>query len=195
MLLAEDVAAGNKNNKKNMKLKNTLAIALVVGLGMSAQATPISGGISFAGNYTPNNPNLTLATSIAFGATGVTSGNGSFAVFAPGSAVTMSSPLAINPTSVPVLALWSIGIYSFDAYSLVQSAQTSSTLTLTGTGVIHNGTPAEDTAGQWIATFNTLSGTFSWSASSGTVPDGGTTMLLLGSALTGITLLRRKLAA
>jgi hypothetical protein len=178
-----------------MKIKNTLAIALAVGLGLSAQATPITGGLSFAGNYTPNNSDLTVATSITFGSTFVTSANGTFAIFAPGSPVAVFSPLAINPTVTPVIGLWSIGIYSFDAFSLVQSAQTATTLTLTGTGVIHNGNPQEDAAAQWIATFNTLSGTYSWSASTGTVPDASSTLMLLGGAMTGIGLIRRKLSA
>ncbi len=178
-----------------MKIKNTLAIAVLVGLGLSAQANPITGGISFAGNYTPNNNDLTAATSIAFGSTFVTSANGNFAIFAPGSTVTMATPLAINPTLAPVLSLWSIGIFSFDATSLTQSAQTATTLTLTGTGVIKDGNPADQVAGQWIATFNTLNGTYSWSASAGSVPDASSTLLLLGSALTGISIIRRKLVS
>lgn len=177
-----------------MKIKNTLAVALALGLGLSAQATTISGGLSFAGNYTPNTSDLTTATSITFGSTFVTSANGTFAIFAPGTSVTMASPLAINPTVTPVLSLWSIGGFSFDAFSLVQSAQTASTLTLTGTGVIHNGNPADDAAAQWIATFNTLSDTFSWSASTGTVPDASSTLMMLGGALSGIGMIRRKLS-
>ena len=178
-----------------MKIKQFITVAALLGFGFSVQATPITGGISFAGNYTPNNSDLTLATSIVFGSTFVTSVNGDFAVFAPGAAVTMSSPLSINPTVTPVLSLWSIGSYSFDAQTLTPSAQTATTLTLTGFGVINNGTPADAVNGSWVATFNTLSGTFSWSASAGSLPDGGTTMLLLGGALTGIGLIRRRLAS
>ena len=177
-----------------MKIKNTLALALAIGLGLSAQANTITGGFSFAGAYTPSSSDLTTATSITFGNSFVTSANGSFASFAPGSTVTMASPLAINPTVTPVISLWSIGNFSFDAFSLVQSAQTATTLTLTGNGVIHDGNSADDTAAQWIATFNTLSDTYSWSASTGTVPDASSTLMLLGGAMTGIGMIRRKLA-
>ena len=173
------------------------AVAALVSFSTSVQAIPISGGISFAGAYTPNNANLTLATSITFtpGATFVTSDNGTFSIFAPGSVVTMASPLAINPTAAPVLALWSIGIYTFNALTLVQSDLTATTLTLRGTGIITDGVPADAVNGQWLATFNTLSGTFSYSASAGSVPDGGMTVMLLGVALTGLCLFRKKVMA
>jgi hypothetical protein len=180
-------------------MKNKLiitAVAALVGFSASVQAIPITGGISFAGSYTPNNSDLNVATSITFGSSFVTSDNGSFAIFAPGSSVTMASPLAINPTVVPVLSLWSIGIYSFDAYSLVQSAQSANTLTLTGTGLIKDGNSADSVAGTWLATFNTLNDTFSYSASAAAnVPDGGTTVMLLGGALAGLGLLKRKFLA
>jgi len=95
------------------------------------QAIPNFRRHSFAGAYTPNNANLTLATSITLLLAQLfNSDNGTFSIFAPGSVVTMASPLAINPTAAPVLALWSIGIYTFNALTLVQSDLTATTLTL-----------------------------------------------------------------
>jgi hypothetical protein len=68
------------------------------------------------------------------------------------------------------------------------------TLTLTGLGNIVG--PGGSTAvAQYLATFNTLNNTFSFSASSGTVPDGGSTVMLLGAAMSGFALLRKKLMA
>jgi hypothetical protein len=181
---------------KNKYIIMAAAVATLVSFSSSVQATPITGGISFAGNYTPNNSDLSAATSIAFGSSFVTSDNGSFSGFAPGSAITLTPSLAINPTVVPVLSLWSIGIYSFDALTLTESGVTSTTLTLSGTGTIKDGTPADAVAGTWLATFNTLSGTFSYSASAGAaVPDGGSTVALLGGALMGLGLLKRKFLA
>jgi hypothetical protein len=177
------------------------AVASIASFTSSVQATPISGGISFAGAYTiPHGTDLTTPNnSITFGTTYVTSDTGSFSsipVLPTVSLVTMSSPLAINPTVVPVLSLWSVGIYSFDSITLVESAQSATTLTLTGTGTIKDGNPADSVAGTWLATFNTLSDTFSYSASAGaTVPDGGTTAMLLGGALAGLGLLKRKFLA
>lgn len=170
------------------------AVAALVSFTSSVQATPITGGISFAGGYTPNNSNLSLATSITFNNPAVvTSANGSFSGL---TSVTMASPLAINPTSTPISALWSSGSFTFDALTLVQSGETATTLTLTGTGTIKDGNPADSVAGTWLATFNTLSDTFSYSASAGaTVPDGGTTVALLGGALAGLGLLKRKFLA
>jgi hypothetical protein len=176
--------------------KLIIVAAAAAGLfSSSVQATPISGGLSFAGNYTPNNEDLTVATSLTFGTTFVTSVNGDFSAIVPGTLVVMASPLAINPTVTPVFSLWAVGGFSFDAYALVQSSQTANTLTLTGTGIINDNNPTDAVAGSWLATFNTLSHTFSYSASAGSVPDGGSTMLLLGSALTGLGLLKRKLFA
>ena len=60
-------------------------------------------------------------------------------------------------------------------------------LILQGTGVAHI-TGFENTPGAWIITVNTADGgvTFSFSASSSATPDGGTTVVLLGTALSGL---------
>lgn len=190
---------------RNLNMKNKLiimagAVATLVSFSTSVQAIPISGGISFSGNYSiPSGTTLLTATSITFplNQTAVTSANGTFgaAGIVFGNIVTMSSPLSINPTVTPVISLWSIGIFSFNALTLIQSDQTATTLTLRGTGLILDGNAADTVNGQWLATFNTLTGTFSYSASAGSVPDGGMTVMLLGVALTGLCLFRKKVMA
>jgi hypothetical protein len=179
---------------KNKMIKICVAIAAIASIGLTVQAVPITGGISFSGNYTPNNTDLSAATLISFGLTTTSVGStGSFAGIAGGTTVTMIPSIAINPTAPPITALWSVGGITFDALTLVESAVTAQTITLYGTGTLYDGTPADSSAGQWLATFNTISGTFSFSASAGSVPDGGTTVMLLGSALAGLGLLKRKL--
>ena len=178
-----------------MKIKNILTVASILGLAISTQASPITGGFSFAGAYTPSSSDLSVATSISFGAAVVTSANGTFAGFAPGTSVTLPATLAINPTVTPITGLWTLGIYSFNATSLVESGVTSTTITLTGLGTITDGTPADAVTGQYLATFNTLSDTYSFSASTGSVPDSSSTLMMLGSAMTAVGMLRRKIAA
>jgi hypothetical protein len=51
-----------------------------------------------------------------------------------------------------------------------------------------------DTPGTWIFSGNQSGGTLSFSTSNGNVPDGGMTVMLLGAALSGLALIRRKLA-
>src|SRR5580765_3887751 len=161
--------------KKLIKL--TLATtAMIFSIG-AAQALPImTGGISFAGGYTPNDNNLTVATTITFGPTAVFGTAGSFASVPLFSPVAMFSPLAINPPVVPASALWSVGGFTFNLSTLSEfPPPTANTLTLVGDGIVHNAL-FNDTPGTWIATFNSAGGTFSWSSSTGVVPDGGLTV-------------------
>ena len=185
---------------KNIQKIIAGAVAVLVGFSASVQATPITGGISFAGGYSlPGGTTfLTTPNQILFTTKSVVTGDsGSYAAagITVGNLVTMASPLAINPTITPVNPLWSVGAFTFDAISLVESGQTANTLTLVGSGFILDGNPSDTVNGIWVATFNTLSGTFSFSASAGSVPDGGTTVMLLGAGLSGLALLRKKLAA
>jgi hypothetical protein len=65
-------------------------------------------------------------------------------------------------------------------------------LTLSGRGLI-SGAGYTATDGDWAGTFNSGGGTFTWSASTA-VPDGGTTIALLGASLLGLYGARRKFA-
>jgi hypothetical protein len=72
-------------------------------------------------------------------------------------------------------------------------------LSLRGTGTASI-TGFDDTPGVWILTFNTADNgvTFSFSGSSAAVPgvpDGGTTLILFGVAMSVLGLIRRKLVA
>jgi len=145
------------------------------------------------------------------GAAHVNSATGSFAV--PGvlnQFVTMYSPLTISPLTLPGGALWTVGGFSQNLTSLeILGAATDydmgvTALLLSGDGVL-SGNGYEGTTGHWEAEIDGDLATgdlvaFGWSASSdstGTkapdsVPDGGATAILLGSALTIMGVVGRK---
>jgi hypothetical protein len=175
----------------------------------SAQALPITGGISFSGDVTayattdgsgPPDFDFTSAKSLVFGPTTVASGaNGSFSGISAGTPVAMYSPLEINPPQLPIPAtspLWQVTVgsttFAFTLSTLTEPLDTVDAMELTGSGIVSDGDPADSVTGQWVATFNSLGETFSWSASSASgtpitppgVPDSSNTLMLLGLGLT-----------
>jgi hypothetical protein len=93
--------------------------------------------------------------------------------------------------------------YDFNTTTVaMDGAPTPSSANLKGTGMISDGTPADNTPGNWALGFTSVNDngnfSFSWSGTGDTgrqpLPDGGMTMMLLGAALSGLALLRRKLA-
>jgi hypothetical protein len=137
-----------------------IATALSAGT-QRAQASIITGGISFNGNvtaYSDNSGSGPLATSLAaaeslgFGPSVVSDGaNGSFSVIAANTPVTMHSPLLINPAvSIPASTpLWQVTVgpttYSFTPTTpLVEVFVSANALILTDTGTFSDGTPADN---------------------------------------------------
>ena len=190
---------------KKSTLKNLAAAVVALGLATTAQAIPvtsISGGISLAGDVTFNTGDINTATAATFSAGQVTSIKGSYlgqgiVLNTAGSVSFPNSPLVFNPFA-PNTPLWTLattsGNASFDLTTLTQLSQPGDdTLTLKGTGTLHL-TGFLDTPGAWLFTANSLGDTFSFSSSNAAVPDGGTTAILLGAALSGLALLRRKLS-
>jgi len=143
---------------------------------------------------------LTKADYLLFGpdnglaATMVKSATGSF-IPTIGLQVSIASPLQVNPAVVPAGPIWSVGDFSLTLSSLVESTDITHTLILKGVGLLHDaGGTYDDTEGTWTATFNSSSTTFSWNSGSGatsSVPDGGSTLLLLGSAFGALATLAR----
>jgi len=169
---------------------------------VSANAVGITGGISLSGNYATDTGNVNTATKFtAFNNVQVTSVAGSYATVPTGvpGAVTQN-PFSFSPFPGPgVTPLWTFvsgGLtYSFDLLSLQTVQQPGdNTLTIHGSGTLKI-TGFDNTAGSYVFTANQLGGTFSFSSSNGAaVPDGGTTIALLGLALVGIGAVRRKLS-
>lgn len=191
-----------------LKLISKTGAALVAAFALTAvaNAAPITGGISFFGNYTPQNSasiavtDLALATQIAFLPTlvGPGSTSGSFTVISGLTPVTMFTPLVFSPVTPPATDLWSVTTaphtFSFDLNSftvgpVIGTAPNAQSVTLQGTGSLSYAGPSSytTTLGTWTGQFSGGAGTFTWSSSSAAnVPDGGASFALLGFGLLGL---------
>jgi len=193
---------------KSNLLKSLLTGLVAAGLGMTAQALPsINGAISFTGGSTTDTGNLGTATALTgYSSLSVLAGaeTGNYLPLSPagnGGGTLSFTPFSFAGsvlTPSPLVPLWTITYlvvtYSFDATSVLIATQTSTFLNLTGSGIAHE-TGYADSPGTWSITDTTQGASlvFTFGAST-TVPDGGTTVLLLGAALSGLALIRRKLA-
>lgn len=190
------------------------AILAVLGAGLfscgllaqQAQANTIQGSISFAGAVQFDTNSLATATSVntwldIFGNPGFSSvapgATGDFSGIPAGTQATMAQPWIFSP-STPTPGLWSVGGFTFDLLSSAIVTQNATFLNITATGII-SGNGFDPTAGTWSFTTQSSGGRpgtlFSFSADSSAVPDGGSSVALLGLALTGVEVLRRKLNA
>jgi hypothetical protein len=193
---------------KNKLILSAVAVASAA-LMQTVQATPITGNIGFNGN-------AVLDTSSANTATEVTSWNSSVVGGDSGTFAT----LGVNSSSLVTMTLstWNFNSGSLPSFWTVTMAGTTFTFDLTSSSIFFQGggflnvnvlgtvsVSGANSAGYDTTTF---AGTFSVSnpSQNGTaqfsqnlqfnsVPDGGTTMLLLGSALSGLALIKRKLVA
>ena len=166
-----------------------------------AQATSINGDIQFAGETRFDTNSLATAHRVVTwfdvfhnaGFSSVTSGTGDFAGIFPGTQATMAQPWIFNP-STPTPGLWSVGGFSFDLLTSTIVTQNASTLVIEGTGIV-SGNGFDPTSMDWSFTTQSAGGrtrtTFSFSANGASVPDGGTTVMLLGAALGALGMARR----
>lgn len=179
----------------------TSALLLVAGLASAAQANPITGSIGFIGDYIQNGGtlgDLTTATSMTITDTVIGSSTGDLS---GASLISFATPIPVNPP-VGLTTLWSVlvsGItYSFTVTSETQDLTTPEALHLKGTGILSDGNAANNTPGTFQLGFGVSGASFQWqstSATSVTTPDGGATLLLLGSVLSSLGLLRARAKA
>ena len=189
------------------KLSASLLLALA--LGPAVNAAPISGTIAFASavgsgltlqdGSAVTTTDLTAAKGVkTWGTTAINGTSGAFTVIPTATVPTLAAPWVFNP-STPLVGLWSVTgggeTFTFNLLTSTIATQTSAFLSVTGTGMV-TGTGTTNytqTPGTW--NFSTQAGAtggqFSWSAASA-VPDGGTTMALLGLSLLGLYGARRK---
>lgn len=103
-----------------------------------------------------------------------------------------------DPFSPPISPLWTFmfaGVtYSFDLTALTIDSQGGNSLVLSGSGTLDI-TGFDTTPGSWVFTANQGGGSFSFSSSNNAdLPEPGSALALLGIALLGVEVLRRKLA-
>lgn len=167
----------------------------------SVQAIPISGSIYMGGEATLNNTETAVT---GWPLVYVVAGNGAFGSISPFTVVNMSSSQWVfSPQpGQPLNNLWSVGSFSFNFEGDTVS-QNGNFLNIDGYGTIASSNPAYNTTDfTWNLTAENLCGTvdFIFTASTGstsgggTVPDGGLTLVLLGIALAGVEVFRRKLS-
>ncbi len=194
--------------KKNCLITAAVAVA-VCGMAGIAQATPISGDITFAGGVTLNTASAGTATEVLSftGANGtgdpyVISDSGSFSGILPLSSVAFASDWKFD--SGPVSDFWSVGGFTFNlaSSSIVFQGGNPAGVLVDGTGTV-SGNGLDDSTISW--SFSTQDPgavgvdddvVFSFSAAAGTsVPDGGTTAMLLGLGILGLGMLKKQMLA
>jgi hypothetical protein len=178
-------------------LSKTLLAVLATGVlscavfSQQAQATAITGNINFAGSVHFNHA-LGSATAVTawINPHVEAGGSGDFAGIPINTSVAMSAPWTFNP-STPTPGLWSVGGFTFDLLTSTVVFQSSAFLSISGTGVV-SGNGFEPTAMDWsFSSQKSGNNTFSFSSNSTAVPDGGTTVMLLGAALGVLGMARR----
>ncbi len=188
---------------KNLS-KTILVIAIIAGglFCQHVQAVQITGNITFAGTCSLNTKSASTATMVTgwhgLGAGGlpqVASHDGSFnGSVTDGDAVTIAFPWSFNSGAVP--NFWRVDGFVFNLTTSSVSMQGGGAVAVAGTGTI-SGNGFDQTSGSWSFTTQNPSAhsRFSFSASGGAVPEGGSAVALLGIALVGIECLRRSLPA
>jgi hypothetical protein len=187
-----------------------LAALGIVTVG-SANADPITGSISFTGGITLNNADFSLVDRVSMwtSATGpgsptVLSDSGSFAAFiAPGTAVSFNAPWMLNNTT-GINNFWSVGGFVFNLISSQITSDAPGTgIQVTGVGTITGPAGSGLTATPGVLSFSvpdSITGDslgspiFTFQGETD-MPDGGTTLILLGASLSGMALIRWKQAA
>jgi hypothetical protein len=190
---------------KNMiKIAGVAAVALT--LAQAVQAVPVTGAIGFGGNVTWNTASAATATQVtSFIGTQVLSDSGSFASF-----ITPIAPAVFTSTTwnlndlVTINSFWTAGGFTFNLLSSAIVAQggtpgVNGYVVVNGTGIV-SGNGFTPTTVAWSFTAqDPKSGVnpdqWTFSASANSVPDGGATVMMLGIALSGAALLKKKLMA
>lgn len=199
---------GFKNQQLNIERKDMKKIILMLVAGFvacglltqHAQATPISGAITFAGGCSMDTGTVNTATMVTawLDQMGhmptVQSRSGDFVPFvAMGATATFTAPWTFN--SGPHAAFWTVGGFTFDLTSshIIFQGGGAINVSIAGTVSGNGFTPTAFTGN--FSSQDPPAGSppvFSFSMSFGSVPDGGATVALLGLALAGIEGIRRK---
>lgn len=175
------------------------AATVVLALTQSIQAVPMTGSLNFTGQAVLNSSSVNNATAetswVGPFVTGTSTG--SFSGVPLNSTVSMAIyTWNFNTLSASVSGFWSVDGFSFQLQSSHITSQSGGSLSVTALGMVTGG-GFDPTLMQWNFSAKDAGSsppTFSWSATTN-VPDGAATVVLLGIALFGVALLKRKLSA
>ena len=192
-------------------IMNIVGAAALLALAQTTQATPITGAIGFTGNANLNTGSAATATTVVSwsGSTTanptVASDSGSIAtIITPGTQIVFDAPWNFTVSSA-ISPFWNVlgtpGInFQLSSSSFTRGIQGGNPyVAISGTGIL-NAPNYDATVWSFSVTFQDPASvpdaqTFTFSASQNSVPDGGTTVMLLGAALSGMALIKRKFMA
>ena len=196
-------------------MKNKIMIivgaAALLALAQTSQAVPITGAIGFAGNANLNTGTAATATTVVSWSGAFTpnpvaqSDSGAIAgIITPGTQIVFAAPWNFTVSSA-IIPFWNVLGTPGINFSLLTSQFVRGVLggnqyvAISGTGLL-NAPGYDATTWSFSVTFQDPSTvpanqTFTFSASQASVPDGGTTVMLLGAALSGMALIKRKFMA
>ena len=191
---------------KNKLIQTAAAVIASAAMLQTVHATQITGNIGFSGSAVLDSGSVGAATQVtSWGTTLVNSDSGTFttgaspAIVLNASTVTLASPWSFN--SGALANFWSVGGFTFNllSSSVFSDAGGFLNVLITGT-VIGNGFDATPFSGSFQVSDPSANGQTTFTTrlsfnSTSSVPDGGTTVLLLGAALSGLALVKRKLVA
>ena len=182
---------------RRLRRRSHLVAALSLLIAMPAGATVLTGGFSMAGGLVPGQDfsgpgivDVDPQSMIVLAGTIV----GDFTAYLSPFQVGSHKDVPYDPF-VPIADLWTVtgfllpGRFAFSLDTLSVDFQSATQLDLSGTGEITHA-DFDDTPFQWVATFQSLSQTASFSASTQLVPE-PSTGLLLATGLLGLAMRRR----
>ena len=181
------------------KLAKSVGVVAVVCIASAAGAIPITitGNIGFTGQANLDSPSVGTATEVvSWSNTAVNGDAGSFGSIALNTPASFAGATPWSFNSGGLADFWTVGGFTFDLTSSSIDTQTANFLGVTGVGIV-SGNDFTPTAFTWsFSTQNPPTGggpqTFTFSASSNPVPDGGSTVVLLGGSLVAFGLFGRK---
>jgi hypothetical protein len=187
------------------KLIKLLVVGSIVGSSVAVQAVPITGSIAFSGGVSVNNVTLGSATAITGYSGETVSGlhSGSYAGVPTGTPTTFATFNFVTPV-LPAGSLWTFTLAGPVVYKFQATTENvpgwdpiNHAWSISGGGLADI-TGFDQTPGTWTLSItqsgDSLSFASTAAATQSSVPDGGTTVLLLGAALSTLGLIKRRLA-
>lgn len=189
-------------------LKFAAVVTAVCALAQSLLANTIDGAIGFSGRVAFDTTSAGDATAVVgWYDTTVNGATGSFASIANNAAAAFTTSTWYFNDSTTINNFWVVGGFTFDLLSSTiisqyYGAHSQGFLNVSGSGKVSNDGGATWTDITWYfssrdPSSNSDPGEWNFSVSqiSQSVPDGGTTVILLGLGLSAVALLRKKLAS